>query len=373
MSAPPVSSQRLHNHYLTRASRHTPEDLVAWLGAVQAQEYPFAKWGLGLRLGARTTDAEIERACDAGAILRTHVMRPTWHFVNARDIRWMLELTGPRVKRAMGPYLRRTELDAATLARAMAIVETALGGHRALTRAELGAALATGGIPAKGFRLALIAMVAELEGVVCSGPRRGKDLTYALLAERASGATNMARDEALAELTRRFFRSHGPATVSDFVWWSGLLTGDARRGLEMIGARPSSAGAQTYWTVGAPARVATRRLSVQLLPIYDEYVVAYRHRGQVPHGPSTITSPSHGTVTFQHALVVDGQVTGTWKTRREAGALVVDVIPLRRLTAAERNAVGECVSRYGRYLRVPAALCLGAAARRLPGMAARSS
>lgn len=359
MSASPISSQRLHNQYLTRASRHTPEDLVAWFGAVQAQEYAFAKWGLGLRLRAPTTDAEIERACDAGAILRTHVMRPTWHFVNALDIRWMLELTGPRVKRAMGPYLRRMELDAATLARAMAIFEAALGSHVSLTRAELGEALARGGIPAKGFRLALLAMVAELDGIICSGPRRGRDFTYALLAERAPRAPSMPRDEAVAALTRRFLRSHGPATVGDFVWWSGLLTGDAKRGLEMIGARPLLVGAQTYWTAGSQARVRAQPPSVRLLPIYDEYLVAYRRRGPVPHGPSSISSPSHGKVSFQHALVIGGQVAGTWRTRRDAGALVVDVIPLRRLTVAERKDVGECVSRYGRYLRASAGLSLG--------------
>lgn len=362
MSAFRISNKRLHNQYLTRASRHTPEELVAWFGAVQAQEYPHAKWGLGLRMRARTTDAEIERAYDAGAILRTHVMRPTWHFVSPRDVRWMLELTGPRVKRAMGPYLRRMELDTATLTQAMAIFEAALGGHVSLTRAELGDALTRAGIQAKGFRLALIAMMAELDGIICSGPRRGKDFTYALLAERAPDAPRLPRDEAVAELARRYFRSHGPATVGDFVWWSGLLTGDAKRGLEMIGARPTLASAHTYWTAKeVSARAGTEPPLARLLPIYDEYIVAYRHRGPVAHGPSTIMSRSHGKVVFQHALVIRGQVAGTWRTRRDAGAVVVDVIPLRRLILAEREAVAACVSQYGRYLRAAVELSLGIA------------
>jgi hypothetical protein len=177
---------------------------VVWFGAVQAQEYPHAKWGLGLRLRARTTDAEIERACDAGAILRTHVMRPTWHFVNARDIRWMLELTGPRVKRAMGPYLRRMELDAATLTRAMAIFEAALGGRVSLTRAELGDALVHGGIPAKGFRLALLAMVAELDGIICSGPRRDAGVVVVDVIPLRRLAP--AEREAVAECVSRYGR-----------------------------------------------------------------------------------------------------------------------------------------------------------------------
>jgi len=181
-----IASQRLDHQRITRPGRGGPEEVVAWLGAVQAQEYAAARWGLALRMSRSPTDAEIERACDDGRILRTHVLRPTWHFVGTADIRWMLELTAPRVHQAMSSYTRRLGLDSALLTRAATVFERALGRGPCLTRSELGSELARAGIAAKGIVLALITIYAELEGVICSGPRRNKQLTYALLADRAS-------------------------------------------------------------------------------------------------------------------------------------------------------------------------------------------
>ena len=353
-----AAHQRLHNQGITRAVARKPADIVAWLGAVQAQEYLPAKWALALRMPDGTTDAEIERAIDEGQILRTHVMRPTWHFVTPADVRWMLELTAPRVHRTLATYNRRQELTAAVVTRGTKVFERALRNARSLTRAELGARLERAGIMAKGIRLALLTIYAELEGVICSGPRRAGQLTYALLADRAPRSRRLSRDEALAELTLRYFRSHGPATIRDFVWWSGLLTADAKRGLEMNKARHESVNGRTYWTVGhTPAR-ATRSRPVHLLPIYDEYIVAYRDRNAVPHTTTKIVSPSGGLVTFQHALVIDGKVTGTWRTARSKEGLAVDVIPLRRLSRAERQRIAETAKRYERFLGVPVSLSI---------------
>ncbi len=228
-----IAEQRLLNQGITRPKTRTPEEVVAWLGAVQAQEYPFARWALGLRMPEGTTDSEIERAIDEGRILRTHVMRPTWHFVTPADVYWMLELTASRVHRTLATYNRRQGLTEDVMARGTKVFERALKDGQCLTRAELGARLERAGIMAKGVRLALLTIYAELEGVICSGPRRAGQLTYALLADRAPRPRRLSRDEALAELTLRYFRSHGPATIRDFVWWSGLLTADAKRGLEM--------------------------------------------------------------------------------------------------------------------------------------------
>ena len=268
-----IPQLRLHNQCITRTGHRRPADLVAWLGAVQAQEFGPAKWGLGLRLPETTTEGKIDRAFDAGEILRTHVMRPTWHFVARADIRWMLELTAPRVHQTLSHYLRRQGLDIATRTRAAAVFERVLDGH-ALTRSELGTHLGRAGIVARGMPLALLTIFAELEGVICSGPRRGKEFTYAQVAERAPNARRLPRDEALAELTLRYFRSHGPATIRDFVWWSGLTTPDAKRGLEINRARSDAIDGCTYWTTaGTPRRSVVSR-SVHLLPIYDEYLVS---------------------------------------------------------------------------------------------------
>lgn len=350
---PAITEQRLLNQSITRPKARTAEEIVAWLGAVQAQEYPAAKWALALRLPEGITDAEIERAIDEGHILRTHVMRPTWHFVTPADVRWMLELTAPRVHRTLATYNRRQGLTADVVARGTNVFERALRDGQSLTRAELGAQLERVGIKAKGVKLALLTVYAELERVICSGPRRSGQLTYALLADRAPRPRSFSRDEALAELTRRYFQSHGPATIRDFVWWSGLLTADAKRGLEMNKARHEVVDGRTYWTVGRAPAGGRRSTPVHLLPIYDEYIVAYRDRDAVPHLTTKIASPSGGLVTFQHALVIGGKVAGTWRTARNKDEVSVAVTPLRRLTGAERQGIAEAAKRYERFLGAP--------------------
>jgi hypothetical protein len=281
-------------------------------------------------------------------------MRPTWHFVTPSDIGWLIDLTGPRVQRAMAPYHRRLELDARTLTGGSAIVERALGDRRYSTRAELGQRLQRGGLTMAGQRLAHLMMHIELAGVICSGPRRGREFTYALLAERAPRSARMTRDEALATLGRRYFTSHGPATVRDFVWWSGLKTPDATRALDIIRARREDVGGRRYWICGRARPSARRDDLVRLLPIYDEYLVAYRDR-DVPYGPSTIAS-SRGPVNFRHALVIDGHVAGTWRTARHEEGVQLLVVPLRRLSGREKRALDEAVERYERFLSVPVAL-----------------
>jgi len=340
MNARDLVRLRLRNQLLTRTTLRRPEDVVTWMGAVQAQEYAFAKWGLGLRMRDGTTDAEVEDAFDRGRILRTHVMRPTWHFVTPADIGWLQRLTGPKVQRMSAPYNRRLGLDTATLLRSTAAIERALRDRNYLTRAELGARVRDAGLPLEGPQLAQVAMHAEAEGVLCSGPRRGKQFTYALVAERAPKTSPVSRDEALASLTRRYFQSHGPATVKDFVWWSGLSTADARRGLEIVKVRPQPCEGLDYWTISPKSGVADTDLRVHLLPIYDEYTVAYRDRTAVPHGP----------VTFRHALVVDGQIAGAWRTTPKSTAVVIDVTPLGPRARPSRRAQERAVERYRHFI-----------------------
>ena len=200
------------------------------MGAVQSQDYPGAKWAIGQRTRG-ATDAAFDEAFAQGRILRTHIMRPTWHFVMPADIRWMLALTAPRVNAVMAYYYRQMEVDETLIARAKPVFERALRGGKQLTRAELGTALEKAGIHATGVRLGFIIGRAELDAVVCSGALRGKQHTWALLEERVPPAKRLDRDEAMRELTRRFFTSHGPAQLIDFVWWSGLTMADAKKEL----------------------------------------------------------------------------------------------------------------------------------------------
>jgi Winged helix DNA-binding domain len=363
MSDDRISTHRLRNLRITRTGMGLAEQVVDWLGAVQAQEYEPATWALGLRMKGDPVRRDLEDAFEAGRILRTHVMRPTWHFVTQEAIRWLLELTAPCVHRRMAVYNRHLELDPPTMTRGAKIFERALRDRQFLTRIELGERLRRAGLEASGPRLAHLAMHAELEGVICSGPRRGRQFTYGLIAERAPEARRLGRDESLAELARRYLRSHGPATIRDFVWWSGLTTADARRGFEACRAASEAVDGLTYWSVESPASGSRREATTHLLPIYDEYLIAYRDRVAVPHGPSgiasssgQITSSSGKSVIFQHAVVIDGHVAGTWRTFRRSRDLEVTVTPLRKLKRDERRALVSAGERYQRYLETPVEL-----------------
>jgi hypothetical protein len=341
-------AERLSNQCLLGPRHRTAVAVVEWFGAVQAQEYGPAKWALGLRLPEGSTERRIERALTTGSILRTHVLRPTWHFVAAPDIRWMLDLTGPRVHRAMASYRRQLGLDARAFARATSVFERVLQ-KNALTRPELREELARRGVKATAAQMGHLCMYAELEAVICSGPRRGKHATYALVEERAPRARRLRSDEAIAELVKRYFRSHGPATTADFAWWSGLTVGDAKRGLEINRGRRQSIDGLDYWTLGARPRFSSARGTTHLLPIYDEYVVAYRDRVAVPHVPMTRRSDDGSPVTFQHAIVVAGQVAGTWRLTPAGSTTKVSLYPGRSLTRDERAGLNERLEQYERF------------------------
>jgi hypothetical protein len=349
---------RLANQRLSRSDDVTPADAVEWLGAVQAQDYPAARWALGLRASG-VTDADVERAFNEGTILRTHVLRPTWHFVTPRDIRWLLGLTGPRVLALNAYWCRRNGLDRKTLTRAREVLERTLRDGAYHTRSELAAVLDRAGIAAQRQRLAYVMMDAELEQVVCSGPRRGKQFTYALLDERAPKARVLKTDEALDQITRRFLTSHGPATVKDFVWWSGLTVTDARRGIEIAGrsvVRESIADL-TYWHGGCDSTRPRAAPSAHLLPNYDEYLIAYKDRGHVVAAADAVRWGS-GVNAFAHWLVIDGRFAGIWRRVERPTGIGVTVVPFRQLTGANQRALASAAKRYGRFLNVPVELSM---------------
>jgi winged helix DNA-binding protein len=345
-----VAATRLRRQRIAEPGRNDPAAIVASLGAVQAQDYGAAKWAIGLRTRKPITDAMVERAFNDGRILRTHVLRPTWHFVTAADIRWMLKLTAARVHRALAWGHRQLELDAALRTRAASCIERALGDGGCLTRAELAAALARRKIVVSGVRLALLMIHAELEGVICSGPLRDRKHTYALLATRAAGARDLSGDEALAELATRFFSSHGPATIRDFTWWSGLTTADAKRAIEASGARSIVAADREFRTFGSdtPGRPDA---GVHLLPMYDEYLVAYRDHEAVPRAPA-----AWGLLPA--TVIAGGYVAGSWKAQQARGASTVRVRMHRPLRPPEQRALAATAERYGRFLEVQTTVTL---------------
>ncbi len=357
MAKSSIPQLRLHSQRLDGSRFHSPVEVVRWLGAVQAQDYPAAKWAVGQR--TRTaTDAAIEKAFNEGAILRTHVLRPTWHFVAREDIRWMLALTAPQVKAVNAPYYRRLRLDQAIFEQANLILEKALQGGPggSLTRAELKLRLEQAGVISTAdepLRCLFILINAELDGIICSGALRGKQHTYALLAERAPDAPAMEREESMAELARRYFTSRGPATLKDFAWWSGLSAADARAAVALNEPTlvEERIDGQTFWRDHTPVRAAAiKPPAVHLLPDFDEYVVAYTDRRAIFDPAQVKQVDARGNLLFNNTLLVDGKVAGTWKRTLQKDAVEVTSNPFSPLSEAQNAALASEMERYSRFL-----------------------
>jgi len=351
-----IARQRLHRTFLVDRRWTTGSDVVRALGAVQAQDYEGAKWALSMRTTA-ATDAAIEREFESGAILRTHVLRPTWHFVDPTDIRWMLALTGPRVMKTMATYDRKLGLDERVFRRSRSALTKALR-DADLTRTELKAVLEPkvgplGGGVAGVQRTAHLMMRAELEGVICSGPRRGKQFTYALLDRRVRPAAILDRDEALLELTRRYFRTRSPATPQDFSWWSGLPMADVRRGIDLARAELESVsiGDVAYWVHGdTPSRA---KPSAWLLPNYDEFFIGYRDRSAIGVRLDSVQAVTGGNALIANVIAMDGQLVGGWRRTLGTDRIRLDLQVLTRLSAAEQKRVMAEVRRYEAFAGKP--------------------
>ena len=348
---------RLHNQFLAQTDITEPADVVKRLGAVQSQDYAGAKWALAQRLKDSPTDAAIEKAFNEGKILRTHVLRPTWHFVTPEDIRWMLDLTAPRVKTAMAHVDRQLGLDKSILKKSNTALRKALQGNRHLTRSELAPILEKAGVSVDNYGMGQLMLRAELDQVVCSGSRKGKQFTYALLEERAPQAKSLEREKALAELAQRYFRSHGPATLQDFVWWSGLTINDARKGIEFIKSQLAceTIDNQSYWFVNAPSE-SKPFTGAHLLPNYDEYMVGYTDRTSIFDVAQKDQLDSRGNILFQYAIMVDGLVAGTWKRTIKKKEVVIELSPFMTLTNAQQQAVIAAAQEYGKFLKLPVVL-----------------
>ena len=355
MKTSEILKLRLYNSGLTHSPFKSAVDTVTHAGAVQAQDFAAAKWALGLRI-KYSTDKEIEKAFNDGKILRVHVMRPTWHFVMPEDIRWMLELTAPRIKSFLATYNRRLGLDDALFAQSNAIIARALKGHTYLTRQELKVVLADRGIETDVQRLGHIITRAELDGLICSGPRRGKQLTYALLDERVPETSRQSWDQSLAKLALRYFTSHGPAQLKDFSWWSGLAKKDAGSALDMIRSELNQVtqDGKTYWF---PFRSETipKPPPALLLSIYDEYTIAYKDRSDISDARYIEKMISMGNA-LTAVMVLNGKAAGTWHRTTKNNSIEISLNPFRKLDDAEQEALESEVARYGRFLGIPAAI-----------------
>lgn len=352
MTAEAIRAQRLHNQQLAKPQL-SADQVVAAFGAIQAQEYAHAKWALGIRSGA--SDTEVEQLIADGKILRTHPMRMTHHFVAPADIRWLLALLAPSMHRRAAPRWRELGLDDKTVGKSHDVLARALAGGKHLDRAELATVYKRAGISTQGQRLPHLLARAELAGLICSGARKGKQITFALLDERVPRTKSLTRDAALAELAKRYFTTRGPASLQDFMWWSGLAAADAREAVALADRDivADTIDGKSYYRGprAAPTRTPTQAF---LLGAYDEYAVAYKDRSAIGKPPAKPKNFGEATL-LGPIVVVGGEVVGGWRRTIGPKRVAIALSPWRKLAAREQAMVEAACDRYAKFLGVPRA------------------
>lgn len=346
-----IANFRLYNQHLIGDKFQTPHEAVSYLGAVQAQDYFGASWSLGQRIQNATSET-IEKALNDGTIIRTHIMRPTWHFVSPEDIRWIQKLTASQVKKLLGHYNRKLELDDALFSKSTALIVKLLQEKKHATRQELKTELTKNGIKTDVQRLAHIVMWAELDGIICSGPRTGKQFTYALLDDRVKKHTTFNREAALAELTKRYFTSHGPAQIKDFAWWSGLSIKDAQEGLDMNKSKLSeeTIDGKTYWFT-KKEKITPQKTQAFLLSIYDEFTIAYKDRSALGSEKYIEKFISMGNA-LTAVIILDGKVIGTWKRISKKNSVEILLNPFEKLNHNQHEALQKEIEKYNTFLGI---------------------
>jgi hypothetical protein len=355
-----IIRQRLHNqHIIMPAHPFTqPGQLVAWMGAVQAQNYPAAKWGISLRLPG-TKEADIEKAITDRTIVRTWALRGTLHILAGADMRWVLALIRPSVIPHHAPYNRRLGLDEAVFTHSQAVMEKALQGGKLLTRKELAGVLEENKIPTQDLRMIFLLYRAALDGVICFGPLRGKQETITLLEEWLPRYPEKSREEALAELAIRFFASHGPATIKDFAWWSGLTAADVKAAFEQVKTQltPFDENGTTYWRTQEDAPAVDPISEVILAPDYDEYMVGYADRQALLH-PKIETKVNMTYGLLNPAILIDGRIAGNWKRTFENRSVEITCQPYYAFDTDETEQVEAAARRFADFLNLPAVLAI---------------
>lgn len=347
MSTKELINLRLHNQHISHKIYNTPEELVKHLIAVQSQVTNMAKWGLALRL-TKSTNKQIEEAYNKGTILRTHVLRPTWHYVAPEDIRWLLKLTGPRVLAFSKTAFKQYDLNEKTFEKSNSIIINALKGSNFLHRNDLRIILEKEGFKADGVRLACFLMKAELEGIICSGPMIGKQTSYALLEERVSKTKPKSYEEALKELSTRYFSTRGPATIQDFSWWSGLTIKEIREGVEMLSSdfiKETSEGKE-YIYIPVQLRKITHQQSTFLMPDFDEYGISYKDRSAFLSINQKENNPLYKFPSFDHYIINNGLIAGTWKPVINKKKLSIETSLIRSINKTEQQALQKSITKY---------------------------
>ena len=348
-----IPNIRLQNQQLLNPLFCQPKELVSWLGAMQAQNYSMVKWAVGMRLKSATIQT-VEEALRKGEILRTHVMRPTWHLVAAEDIRWMLKLSARRIKSANDSFAKGYDLEITDelYAKSYNLLEKILCGNKSLTKQEIAEHFCCSGIlvEADNHRMTRFMVRAEQEGIVCSGEDKGGKYTYALLEERVPPVPEITKDEALARLARSYFRSHAPAVLQDFIWWSGLPVSEAKQAIYLIESELTAEqwNGQTWYVHEACRTRGKVSGRLHLLPSYDEYLLGYKDRTDVlpkEHYPKAFTNNG----LFYPVILHEGQVIGNWSKSAKKGSASIECSWFRSNDCVDETVLNQEKDKYMRF------------------------
>lgn len=350
MNRDTITKLRLYNQHIVHSGLKNPADVVARLGAMQAQDYPGALWSIGLRLPS-ATKADVDIAIAKRQIVRTWPMRGTLHFVPAEDVRWMLELMTPRVISSAAHRVRNLELNDAIFEQARHLFAKKLQGGKVLPRSGMNALLEEVGISTKGQRGIHIMWRLSQEGLLCFGPHEGKEPTFTLLSEWIPNAKSMPRDESIAKIALRYFTSHGPTTVRDFMWWTGLTSKDAKIGLEASKNQLVSENfdGALYW-MPKNQRDSSSERTAFLLPGFDEYMLGYRDRSaalDTEHGQKIV--PGNNGM-FLATIVINGKIEGLWKKKPLSKSMTLSALPFAKITPRDHVLLRRAADHYGEFI-----------------------
>ena len=350
MTLPEISNIRLINQQIASAKFSRIKEIAGWMGAIQAQDYSMAKWAFGTRLPG-STEKEVETALDKGEIIRTHLLRPTWHIVSSDDIYWMLELTAPAIRSSMKSRHRELELTVPVLKKYLDLIQRSLEDGSHLTREELVSIMKKEKIATENNRASHILFIAELEGIICNGVIKNKKQTYALLNERVQKKEDFTKEEALEKLAKKYFHSHSPATLQDFTWWSGLPVRDARNALEMAKSNfiSEKTDTNTYWLSSSFSGELKDENQVYLLPAYDEFMISYKDRTpslSLIHNKKAISSNG----IFRPIIIFNSQVAGLWKRTLIKDKVRVETFLFKQVSKSIKGQIEKKADSFGKFL-----------------------
>src|SRR5690242_6325534 len=352
-----IARWRLLSQHLVWPYAASAREAVGSLLAVQAENPSQAAWAVASRT-QNPDQAELAALLDDGSVLRTHVLRPTWHFVRAEDAGWLLDLTGPRLRRVTGQQLRNTHgLDERSIDHAVTAVMEALASRGQLTRAQLADELRERGVQGSGQMLMILLAHAELDGLICSGRIADGEHSYALMDERVPVARRPGRAEALAELALRYFTGHGPATERDLAYWATLTLTDVRTGLQQVRDRLASFqhDGRTFWHAPGDAPGGPQEPSAHLLQILDEMYRGYQDSRWVLDVAGEVPRVRESSIGM---ALIDAQLRAAMRRTVGRDQVQFDLRPYRDLTAAEIEAIEEAAARYGEFLGLKARITL---------------